>query len=77
MVPCQHPVPARRDRDRLRESQDHNKENDGTCGSLAEHYISELMKDGFDRDFVVRALTITENNLDMAKSILREFVPRK
>ena len=50
--------------------------NSAHCDSLTDHYVSELIKEGFDREVVVRALAITQNNLDMAKNILREFVPR-
>ncbi|KAK2169967.1 hypothetical protein LSH36_5g03000, partial [Paralvinella palmiformis] len=76
-MPGQHPIPARRDRDRLRECQDSNKENSGACSGLVDQFIAELVKEGFDHDVVVRALKITENNMDMTKNILREFVSRK
>ena len=67
-------IPARKDR--LRESHDSNKENNSRCDSLTEHYVEELMGEGYDRAMVVRALSIALNNMEMARDILREFVPK-
>ncbi len=72
------PLPVRRDR--LREvnpSSSSNKENDGHCDSLTGHYIAELVREGYDKNFATRALTISENNIEMARNILKEFVYKK
>ena len=55
-----------------------NKENESHCGfdGVNDGYIDDLVGEGFERLAVIRALSIAHNNLDMARDILREFVPR-
>ena len=55
-----------------------NKENEAHCAfdSINERYVDDLVGEGFERLAVMRALSIAHNNLDMARDILREFVPR-
>ncbi|XP_074652425.1 E3 ubiquitin-protein ligase CBL-B-like isoform X2 [Tubulanus polymorphus] len=55
-----------------------NKENVVvvTSDGISQAYIDELVADGHDRRAAIRALTIAQNNLKMARDILREFVPR-
>ena len=69
------PLPVRRDR--LRESQESNKENDERCDSLGDKHLEELVSEGFERASAIRALSISHNNIQLARDILREFVPRK
>ena len=65
--------PARKDR--LRESQESNKENSARCDSLTERQVEQLVAEGFDQIFALRALHISQNNIEMAREILQEFVP--
>jgi len=65
--------PARRDR--LRESQESNKENSSRCDSLTERQVQQLVSEGFDQIFALRALHISQNNIEMAREILQEFQP--
>ena len=61
------------------QNEDSNKENVEThCSfdSVNEVYVDDLVGEGFERLAVIRALSIAHNNLDMARDILREFVPR-
>ncbi|XP_070548288.1 E3 ubiquitin-protein ligase CBL-like isoform X5 [Ptychodera flava] len=39
--------------------------------------VEQLLSEGFSRDTVVRALGIAQNDIDMARNILREFAPTK
>lgn len=63
-------------RDRLKENQEYNKENDDRCGSINEQHVDNLLEEGFERSAILRALQISRNNLDMAREILQEFVPK-
>ena len=67
-------LPGRRDH--LRESQEWNKENSGRCGTGDQH-VEELTAEGYKRTDVVRALTIAQNDIRMAREILREFATKK
>lgn len=73
-VPAQVPLPVRRDR--LRESQESNKENNTPPTDSSSQYVEKLVAEGFDRQNVIRALQIADNNLRMAREILQEFVPK-
>ncbi|XP_013415499.1 E3 ubiquitin-protein ligase CBL-B [Lingula anatina] len=70
--PTENPIPPAR-RDKLKES---NKENDDRCGSLNEQHLDELLREGHARSAAIRALLIAKNNIDMAREILQQFVPR-
>ena len=63
--------PARRDR--LRESQESNKENSSRCSRLSERQLEQLVAEGFDQILSMRALHISQNNIEMAREILQEF----
>jgi len=65
------PPPQRR----LRESQEANKENWARCGVLTERQLEQLVGEGFDQIFAMRALHISQNNIEMAREILQEFGP--
>ncbi|KAL3885204.1 hypothetical protein ACJMK2_025293 [Sinanodonta woodiana] len=65
------PLPVRRDK--LRESQDSNKEN-SAYDSLNEEYIEELVGKGYNRMKVYEALRVSHNNIRMAEEILETFV---
>jgi len=65
------PPPQRR----LRESQEANKENSARCGVLTERQLEQLVGEGFDQIFAMRALHISQNNIEMAREILQEFGP--
>ena len=65
------PLPARRDR--LRESQDSNKEN-SIFDSINEENVNELVGKGYDRMKVLEALRVAKNNMRMAEEILETFV---
>lgn len=65
------PLPARRDR--LRESQDSNKEN-SIFDSINEDNVNELVEKGYDRMKVLEALRVAKNNMRMAEEILETFV---
>ena len=71
------PLPVRRDR--LKENQESNKENqERRDASRPEpQKIDRLMEEGYERQAVLRALSIAQNNMDMARNILREFAPPK
>lgn len=40
-------------------------------------YMTALTQEGFSQDAVIRALLITHNNINMARSILTEFASKK
>jgi len=65
------PPPQRR----LRESQEANKENSARCGVLTERQLEQLVGEGFDQIYAMRALHISQNNIEMAREILQEFGP--
>jgi len=65
------PPPQRR----LRESQEANKENTARCGLLTERQLEQLVGEGFDQIYAMRALHISQNNIEMAREILQEFGP--
>jgi E3 ubiquitin-protein ligase CBL len=65
------PPPQRR----LRESQESNKENSARCCALTERQVEQLVGEGFDQIFAMRALHISQNNIEMAREILQEFGP--
>ena len=65
------PLPARRER--LRESQDSNKEN-SIFDSINEDNVNELVEKGYDRMKVLEALRVAKNNMRMAEEILETFV---
>lgn len=65
------PPPQRR----LRESQEANKENTARCGALTERQLEQLVGEGFDQIYAMRALHISQNNIEMAREILQEFGP--
>jgi hypothetical protein len=67
------PPPQRR----LRENQDSNKENSARCCALTERQVEQLVGEGFDQIFAMRALHISQNNIEMAREILQEFVPHQ
>lgn len=69
------PVPT--PRERLRERQD-NKENTegGTCNSINQEFVEDLVSRGYDNDRVVDALRVARNDLKMAEEILETFVKR-
>jgi len=72
------PLPVRMDR--LKENQEvniANKENDSRPRQAQDRYIEQLVADGYERVEVVRALSISGNNLRMARDILREFGRKK
>ena len=60
-------------RDRLRESQDSNKEN-SIFDSINEENVNELVEKGYDRMKVLEALRVAKNNMRMAEEILETFV---
>ena len=65
-------VPVRqRGGNALRESRP-GKEN---CDSRPEN-MTTLISEGYERHSVQRALTTANNNLDLARAILRDFVPK-
>ena len=58
-----------RNRERLRESTESNKEN-----SIDESSVDVLVAKGYDRLRVVDALRVARNNIKMAEEILETFV---
>ena len=81
-------IPARRDQQhqqRLLEPHSNNKENlqQPVCDKTntastapTEQHVQQLIREGHDKNSVERALVIAQNNLDMAREILRNFVPK-
>jgi hypothetical protein len=63
----------------LKENQESNKENQQRRDTSRPEptKIDSLMAEGYEKTAVMRALTIAQNNMDMARNILREFAPPK
>ena len=74
-------VSSENKREKLKEKKTDNcnKENSGhhDDGSVSDLSVDDLVAEGYDRHTVQRALTISKNNLSMARDILREFVGKK
>ena len=67
--------------DHLRESQESNKENAGHAGDISkvvtERHVRILEEEGYMRTEIIRALNIANDDFDIARVILHEFVRRK